>query len=45
MDNRLSRWWHANAPTRESLEHNRFLAPVAHRVLERLELGEKNLGA
>jgi len=31
---RLSRWWHANAPTRESLEHNRFLAPVAHRVLE-----------
>ncbi|MBG6117727.1 MULTISPECIES: DUF2062 domain-containing protein [unclassified Sphingobium] len=34
MDNRLSRWWHDNAPTRESLEHNRFLAPVAHRVLE-----------
>lgn len=34
MDNRLTRWWHANAPTRESLEHNRFLAPVAHRVLE-----------
>lgn len=34
MDNRLSRWWHANAPTRESLEHNRFIAPVAHRVLE-----------
>ena len=34
MDNRLSRWWHANAPTRESLENNRFLAPVAHRVLE-----------
>jgi uncharacterized protein (DUF2062 family) len=31
---RLSRWWHANAPTRESLEHNKFLAPVAHRVLE-----------
>lgn len=31
---RLSRWWHANAPTRESLECNRFLAPVAHRVLE-----------
>ncbi|WP_420902561.1 DUF2062 domain-containing protein [Sphingobium algorifonticola] len=31
---RLTRWWHANAPTRESLEHNRFLAPVAHRVLE-----------
>ncbi|HEX7783977.1 MAG TPA: DUF2062 domain-containing protein [Sphingobium sp.] len=34
MSNRLTRWWHANAPTRESLEHNRFLAPVAHRVLE-----------
>jgi uncharacterized protein len=34
MDNRLSRWWHAHAPTRESLEDNRFLAPVAHRVLE-----------
>lgn len=31
---RLTRWWHDNAPTRESLEHNRFLAPVAHRVLE-----------
>ena len=31
---RLARWWHANAPTRESLEHNKFLAPVAHRVLE-----------
>jgi uncharacterized protein (DUF2062 family) len=31
---RLARWWHANMPTRESLEHNRFLAPVAHRVLE-----------
>ena len=34
MSNRLTRWWHANAPTRESLENNRFLAPVAHRVLE-----------
>ncbi|HEX7876805.1 MAG TPA: DUF2062 domain-containing protein [Sphingobium sp.] len=34
MDNRFTRWWHAHAPTRESLEHNRFLAPVAHRVLE-----------
>ncbi|MDX3910835.1 MAG: DUF2062 domain-containing protein [Sphingobium sp.] len=31
---RLTKWWHANAPTRESLEHNRFIAPVAHRVLE-----------
>lgn len=34
MSNRFTRWWHANAPTRESLEENRFLAPVAHRVLE-----------
>jgi uncharacterized protein (DUF2062 family) len=34
MSNRMTRWWHANAPTRESLEHNKFLAPVAHRVLE-----------
>ncbi|MEJ7932743.1 DUF2062 domain-containing protein [Sphingobium sp. AN558] len=34
MSNRLTRWWHANAPTRESMEHNRFIAPVAHRVLE-----------
>ncbi|PZU61116.1 MAG: DUF2062 domain-containing protein [Sphingobium sp.] len=34
MTNRLTRWWHANAPTRESLENNRVLAPVAHRVLE-----------
>ena len=34
MDNRLTRWWHANAPTRESLEKSRILAPVAHRVLE-----------
>ncbi|MFZ2996927.1 DUF2062 domain-containing protein [Sphingobium sp.] len=31
---RLVRWWHANAPTRESLENSRCLAPVAHRVLE-----------
>ncbi len=31
---RLTRWWHANAPTRESLEKSRVLAPVAHRVLE-----------
>ena len=34
MTNRFTRWWHAHAPTRESLENNRFLAPVAHRVLE-----------
>ncbi|MCP1471813.1 hypothetical protein J3E64_003526 [Sphingobium sp. OAS761] len=31
---RLTRWWHANCPTRESLEQSRVLAPVAHRVLE-----------
>jgi uncharacterized protein (DUF2062 family) len=34
MSNRLTRWWHANAPTRESLENSRILAPVAHRILE-----------
>lgn len=34
MSNRWTRWWHANAPTRESLENSRILAPVAHRVLE-----------
>lgn len=33
MDNRLQRWWRANAPTRESLEQSRILRPVAHRVL------------
>lgn len=33
MDNRFTRWIHANAPTRESLERHRFLAPIAHRVL------------
>ena len=31
---RLTRWWHANCPTRESMERSRILAPVAHRVLE-----------
>lgn len=31
---RLNRWWHANCPTRESLEQSRVLAPVAHRILE-----------
>ncbi|MAN11248.1 MAG: hypothetical protein CMN63_02320, partial [Sphingobium sp.] len=34
MMSRLTRWWHANCPTRESLERSRILAPVAHRVLE-----------
>ncbi len=33
QEGRFLRWWHANMPTRESLAHNRFLAPVAHRVL------------
>lgn len=33
MDNRLSRWWHANAPRREAFENSRILRPVAHRVL------------
>lgn len=32
MKNRLFRWMHDNAPTRESFENNRFLAPVAHRI-------------
>jgi len=30
---RLTAWWHAAMPTRESLEQNRMLRPVAHRVL------------
>jgi len=30
---RLVAWWHATMPTRESLEQNRILRPVAHRVL------------
>jgi len=30
---RLAAWWHATMPTRESLEQNRMLRPVAHRVL------------
>ncbi|WP_031298360.1 MULTISPECIES: DUF2062 domain-containing protein [Sphingobium] len=34
MMSRLTRWWHANCPTRESMERSRILAPVAHRVLE-----------
>lgn len=33
MAGRFSRWLKANAPTRESLENSRILAPVAHRVL------------
>jgi uncharacterized protein (DUF2062 family) len=32
-EGRLARWWHSNMPTRESLEDNRFLKPVAHRIL------------
>lgn len=30
---RFSSWWQNSMPTRESLEHNRFIRPVAHRVL------------
>jgi len=30
----LARWIAANLPTRESIEANRFLRPVAHRVLD-----------
>ena len=33
MATRLVAWWRRSMPTRESLEHNRFLKPVAHRVL------------
>ena len=33
MFDRLHAWAKANLPTRESLEGNRFLRPVAHRVL------------
>src|SRR3970282_2125020 len=33
MRNRFGRWIRAQAPTRESLERHRFIAPVAHRVL------------
>ena len=30
---RFGRWLRASMPSRESLEHNRFIRPVAHRVL------------
>jgi len=33
MKGRFMAWWHSNMPTRESLEENRFVKPVAHRVL------------
>lgn len=33
MKRRFIAWWHGSMPTRESLEHNRFIKPVAHRVL------------
>lgn len=33
MRNRVVRWIRAQAPSRESLEQHRFIAPVAHRVL------------
>jgi len=34
MFDRIGKWWHRNAPTRESLEDVRWLRPFAHRVLE-----------
>jgi uncharacterized protein (DUF2062 family) len=33
MTGRFLAWAQRNMPTRESMEHNRFLRPVAHRVL------------
>jgi uncharacterized protein (DUF2062 family) len=33
LSSRLAGWWRRNAPTRESMEQNRLLRPVAHRVL------------
>ncbi|CUS46472.1 hypothetical protein MGWOODY_Smn2327 [hydrothermal vent metagenome] len=30
---RLAAWWHRTMPTRESMEQNRLLRPIAHRVL------------
>jgi len=33
MRQRFIGWWQSSMPTRESLEHNRFIKPVAHRVL------------
>jgi uncharacterized protein len=33
MKGRIHTWLHANTPSRESLENNRMLRPVAHRVL------------
>jgi uncharacterized protein (DUF2062 family) len=33
MKSRFIVWWQSSMPTRESLEHNRFIKPVAHRVL------------
>jgi len=33
MSSRLSRWFRSHVPSREALEANRFIAPVAHRVL------------
>ena len=32
-DGRLARWWRASMPSREGLAANRFIKPVAHRVL------------
>lgn len=33
MRTRITSWFHANAPSRESLENSQILKPVAHRVL------------
>lgn len=33
LSTRLAAWWRRSMPTRESLEGNRYLKPVAHRVL------------
>ncbi|MGE4411361.1 MAG: DUF2062 domain-containing protein [Sphingomonadales bacterium] len=33
MQSRLARWFHDNAPKRETFENSRILAPIAHRVL------------
>ncbi|WEK47337.1 MAG: DUF2062 domain-containing protein [Candidatus Andeanibacterium colombiense] len=33
MSNKFTAWLSRNMPTRESMEHNRFIQPFAHRVL------------
>lgn len=41
MSGKLAKWLRGHVPTRESLEHNRFIAPFAHLVL-RSELWRMN---